>query len=161
MTWSDRLVQLTLGVRSIAGIPQLAQPSGPQPGWQVPDEHRCPVHCSRHRGLTREACALDLREFTTRYRTRSLTLFAVRRADIEGFTRDLKVRGRARVTVTRRLCTIAGLYKYAVKEELLHHSQPSTCGGRGWTTSPMPPPWTATSSARCWWPPGSGLPSTR
>jgi len=26
------------------------------------------------------------------------------------------------VTVTRRLCTIAGLYKYAVEEELLDHS---------------------------------------
>ena len=29
---------------------------------------------------------------------------------------------RARVTVTRRLCTIAGFYKYAVEEELLEHS---------------------------------------
>ena len=31
-------------------------------------------------------------------------------------------RGRARATVTRRLCTIAGLYKYAVEEELIEHS---------------------------------------
>jgi site-specific recombinase XerD len=31
-------------------------------------------------------------------------------------------RGRARATVTRRLCTIAGFYKYAVEEELLEHS---------------------------------------
>jgi integrase/recombinase XerD len=30
--------------------------------------------------------------------------------------------GRARATVTRRLCTIAGFYKYAVEEELLDHS---------------------------------------
>jgi integrase/recombinase XerD len=30
--------------------------------------------------------------------------------------------GRARATVTRRLCTIAGFYKYAVEEELLEHS---------------------------------------
>jgi len=49
-------------------------------------------------------------------------LFAVRRADIEGFARDLEARGRARATVTRRLCTIAGFYKYAVEEELLEHS---------------------------------------
>ncbi len=30
--------------------------------------------------------------------------------------------GRARATVTRRLCTIAGFYQYAVEEELLDHS---------------------------------------
>ena len=30
--------------------------------------------------------------------------------------------GRARATVTRRLCTIAGFYRYAVEEELLEHS---------------------------------------
>jgi len=36
-----------------------------------------------YRGLTREAYALDLRQFTTWCRTCSLSLFAVRRADIE------------------------------------------------------------------------------
>jgi site-specific recombinase XerD len=75
-----------------------------------------------YRGLTREAYTLDLRQFTTWCRTRSLPLFAVRRADIESFARELEVRGRARATVTRRLCTIAGFYKYAVEEELLEHS---------------------------------------
>ena len=53
---------------------------------------------------------------------RSLPLFAVRRADIESFARELEAKGRARATVTRRLCTIAGFYKYAVEEELLDHS---------------------------------------
>jgi integrase/recombinase XerD len=38
------------------------------------------------------------------------------------FARGLEARGRARATVTRRLCTIAGFYKYAVEEELLDHS---------------------------------------
>ncbi|HXL16303.1 MAG TPA: site-specific integrase, partial [Streptosporangiaceae bacterium] len=75
-----------------------------------------------YRGLTREAYALDLRQFTTWCRTHSLNLFAVRRADIEGFARDLEAHGRARATVTRRLCTIAGFYRYAVEEELLEHS---------------------------------------
>jgi integrase/recombinase XerD len=75
-----------------------------------------------YRGLTHEAYALDLRQFTTWCRARSLNLFAVRRADIEGFARDLEARGRARATVTRRLCTIAGFYRYAVEEELLDHS---------------------------------------
>jgi integrase/recombinase XerD len=61
-----------------------------------------------YRGLTREAYALDLRQFTNWCRTRSLNLFAVRRSDIEGFARELEARGRARATVTRRLCTILG-----------------------------------------------------
>ena len=51
-----------------------------------------------------------------------LGLFAGRRADIEGFARDLEARGRARATGTRRLCTIAGFCKYTVEEELLEHS---------------------------------------
>jgi len=75
-----------------------------------------------YRGLTREAYALDLRQFTTWCRARSLNLLAIRRADIEGFARDLEARGRGRATVTRRLCTIAGFFKYAVEEELLEHS---------------------------------------
>jgi integrase len=75
-----------------------------------------------YRGLTREAYALDLRQFTSWCRARSLGLLAVRRADIESFARELEARGRARATVTPRLCTIAGFYKYAVEEELLEHS---------------------------------------
>src|SRR6201984_1875668 len=75
-----------------------------------------------YRGLTREAYALDLRQFTSWCRARSLSMFAARRADIEGFARDLEARGRARATVTRRLSTIAGFYKYAVEEELLDGS---------------------------------------
>ena len=38
------------------------------------------------------------------------------------FARDLEIRGRARATITRRLCTIAGFYRYAVEEDLLEHS---------------------------------------
>jgi hypothetical protein len=49
-----------------------------------------------YRGLTREAYALDLRQFTAWCRARSLPLFAVRRADIESFARELEARGRAR-----------------------------------------------------------------
>jgi len=75
-----------------------------------------------YRGLTREAYTLDLRQFTGWCRTRSLALFAVRRADIETFACELEARGRARATVTRRLSTIAGFYRYAVEEELLDHS---------------------------------------
>jgi integrase/recombinase XerD len=73
-------------------------------------------------GLTREAYALDLRQFAGWCQQNHVRLFKVRRADIECFARDLETRGRARAAVTRRLCTIAGFYKYAVEEELLDHS---------------------------------------
>jgi integrase/recombinase XerD len=59
-----------------------------------------------------------MRQFTTWCRIRSLSLFSVRRADIETFARELEAKGRARATVTRRLCAIAGFYRYAVEEEL-------------------------------------------
>ena len=72
-------------------------------------------------GLTREAYELDLRQYSSWCLQNQLRLFAARRADIECFARDL-ARGRARATITRRLCTVAGFYKYAVEEELLDHS---------------------------------------
>jgi site-specific recombinase XerD len=75
-----------------------------------------------YRGLTREAYALDLRQFTSWCRVRSTALFAVRSADIESFARELEAMGRARATATRRLSTIAGFYRYAVEEELLDRS---------------------------------------
>jgi len=93
-----------------------------QPAFTDPERLALAGYLAGYRGLTREAYTLDLRQFTTWCRARSLNLFAVRRADIESFARDLEARGRARATVTRRLCTIAGFYKYAVEEELLEHS---------------------------------------
>jgi integrase/recombinase XerD len=73
-------------------------------------------------GLTREAYVLDLRQFAAWCHERQVALFAARRADIECFARDLEARGRARSTVSRRLATIAGFYRYAVEEHLLDHS---------------------------------------
>jgi len=63
-----------------------------------------------------------LRQFTAWCQQRHLRLFQIRRADIECFARDMEARGRARATITRRLCTIAGFYRYAVEEDLLDHS---------------------------------------
>ena len=108
-----------------------------------------------YRGLTREAYALDLRQFTNWCRTRSLLLFAARRADIESFARDLEARGRARATVTRRLCTIAGFYNTPSRKNSSSTPRPLMSGGRESTTSLTPSRWTATNSARCWSPPGS------
>jgi integrase/recombinase XerD len=72
--------------------------------------------------LTREAYELDLRQFASWCHQHHLRLFSVRRSDIECFARDLEARGRARATITRRLCTVAGFCRYAVEEELLDHS---------------------------------------
>jgi integrase/recombinase XerD len=73
-------------------------------------------------GLTRQAYELDLRQYAAWCQQHQLRLFAARRVDIECFARDLEARGRARATITRRLCTVAGFYRYAVEEDLLDHS---------------------------------------
>jgi integrase/recombinase XerD len=73
-------------------------------------------------GLTCEAYALDLRQYTSWCQQHGLHLFAARRPDIECFGRDMEARGRARATIARRLCTVSGFYRYAVEEELLEHS---------------------------------------
>ena len=108
----------------------------------MPHGHHDPVHSTRpiapvftnterlalagflagYSGLTRQAYELDLRQFVSWCQQHQLHLFAARRADIEFFARDLETRGRARATITRMLCTIAGFYRYAVEEELLDHS---------------------------------------
>jgi len=103
-----------------------------------------------YRGLTREAYALDLRQFTTWCRTGSVALFAVRRADIEAFARDLEARGRARATVTGGCALSPGFTSTRSKRNSWITPRPRTSAVRGWITSPTPSRWTATSSARCW-----------
>jgi len=93
-----------------------------QPAFTDPERLALAGYLAGYRGLTREAYTLDLRQFTTWCRSCSLSPFSVRRADIESFARQLQANGQARATVTRRLSTIAGFYKYAVEEELLDHS---------------------------------------
>ena len=169
-----------MGFRLTAGIG-----TGPasrfQPGREVPDDH-CTASAALatiqpaftdserlalagflagYRGLTREAYALDLCQFTTWCRACSLPLFAVRRADVESFAQDLEARGRARATVTRRLSTVAGFYKYAVQEELLERSPAAHVRRPRLDYESQPSPWTATSSARSWSPDSARRPSMR
>jgi hypothetical protein len=47
-------------------------------------------------GLTREAYALDLRQYASWCHQHQLRLFQARRADIECFARDVEAQGRAR-----------------------------------------------------------------
>jgi integrase/recombinase XerD len=108
-----------------------------------------------YRGLTSEAYTPDLRQFTSWCRTRLLNLFAVRRADIESFARDLEARARARATVTRRLCTIAGFYRYAVEEELLEHSPAAHVRRPRLDYESHAVALDRNQLAPCWWLPGS------
>jgi site-specific recombinase XerD len=73
-------------------------------------------------GLTRDAYTLDLRQYTAWCAQHGLHLFTAKRADVECFGRDMEAAGRARATIARRLCTVAGFYRYAVEEDLLEHS---------------------------------------
>ena len=75
-----------------------------------------------YRSYTRDAYALDLRQFTAWCWQHDHRLFDVRRVDIECFARDLEERGKARATVARRLCTIVGFYRYAEEEGVVEHS---------------------------------------
>ena len=72
------------------------------------EEYALAAFLAGYRGLTRDAYALDLRQFIAWCQEHKVRLFAVRRADVECFARDLEARGRARATVARRLCTVAG-----------------------------------------------------
>lgn len=94
----------------------------------------------------REAYALDLRQFAAFCAEHGLGPLAVRRAHIDLFARTLEERGRARATVARRLCTVAGFYRYAEHEGLMEHS-PAVHVRLASTTSLTPSGSTATSSA--------------
>jgi integrase/recombinase XerD len=72
-----------------------------------------------YRGPTRDAYALDLRQFVSWCERHRLRLFSVHRTDIELYARALEDSGRARATVARRLCTVAGFYRYAEEEGLV------------------------------------------
>jgi integrase/recombinase XerD len=75
-----------------------------------------------YRGLTRDAYALDLRQFVAFCGRRNLKLFEARRSDIEAFGRELKANSRATATIARRRCTVTGFYRYAEEEGLISHS---------------------------------------
>jgi integrase len=93
-------------------------------GWCLGDSEEVALagFLAGYRGSTREAYALDLRQFAVWCANHEHRLFEVHRVDIECFGRELEARGRARATIPRRLCTIAGFYRYAEEEGLIAHS---------------------------------------
>ena len=72
-----------------------------------------------YRGLTHDTYTLDLHQFVSWCEQHGLKLFSVRRSDIDLYARHLEETGRARATVARRLCTVAGFYRYAEEEGLV------------------------------------------
>lgn len=68
---------------------------------------------------TRAAYASDLSLWLTHCHGQSCRLFEVRRADIEGYARQLEAQGLAPATVNRRLATITGFYRWALDEGLV------------------------------------------
>jgi integrase/recombinase XerD len=73
-------------------------------------------------GLTRDAYALDLRQYAAWVTGVGIRLFESRRVHIEAFARELEARGRSRATIARRLGTITCFYRYAEQEGLIEHS---------------------------------------
>lgn len=93
-----------------------------EPDFSDPERYALAAFLAGYRGLTRDAYALDLRQFIAWCQKHERRMFDVRRADIECFARDLEACGRARTTVARRLSTVAGFYRYAEQEGLLERS---------------------------------------
>ena len=61
-----------------------------EPVFTQPDRLALAGFLAGYTGLTREAYALDLRQYASWYQQHHLRLFQARRADIECFARDLE-----------------------------------------------------------------------
>ena len=59
-------------------------------------------------GLTRQAYELDLRQYAAWCQQHQLRLFAARASTSSASPVTWEARGRARATITRRLCTVVG-----------------------------------------------------
>jgi hypothetical protein len=133
-----------------------------QPAFADPERLALAGFLAGYRGLTREAYALDLRQFTTWCRTRSLPLFGVRRADIESFAGNSKPGAGPARPSPGGCAPSPGSTSTRSKKSCSIILRPRTSAVRGWITSQMLSPRTATSSARSWSPLGSAhLSSTR
>ena len=114
---------------------------------------------ARYREPTAGAYRRDLRCFWQWCADRDLSPLAAKRPHFELYLRDLERRGYATATISRRLSTLAGLFKYAVIDELvptnptLAVTRPG-CPGKG----SGGPCCTRSSSPQCSAPPGSTAP---
>ena len=103
-----------------------------------------------YRGLTREAYTLDLRQFTSWCRGRSLALFSVRRADIEGFARTWKQGAGPAPPSPGGSAPSPGSTSTPSRRNSWITHLPRTSAAREWTTNPTPSRSTVTSSVPSW-----------
>ena len=112
-----------------------------------------------YRGLTRDAYALDLRQFVCLVRAPWAEAVLGPSHRHRALRPGVEEAGRARATVARRLCTVAGFYRYAEEEGLVPTPRQSMSAVPGWTTSPMLSGSTATRWVLSSSPPGSAPPA--
>jgi integrase len=156
VTWRDGGGRLTVGFSLFAGA-SAGPASGSQPeSPEVPDGHHDPirrtrphhagVHQHRAPGFSRiprwvqrpDPASLRAGSAAIRQLVPAAPGPPVRRppADIEFFARDLEARGRARATITRRLCTVAGFTGTPSRKSRSIIRPPRMYGGHGWTMNP-------------------------
>ena len=103
-------------------VPYAHELEEPRPIFTIMEEIALSGFLAGYSGLTRDAYALDLRQYAAWCTEHQLRIFGARRVDIETFARHLEAAGRARATISRRLCTIACFYRYAEQEGLIERS---------------------------------------
>ncbi|HEY3034232.1 MAG TPA: hypothetical protein VGJ54_06195 [Streptosporangiaceae bacterium] len=126
-----------------------------QPAFTDPERLALAGFLAGYQGLTREAYALDLRQFTSWCCAQSLPLFAVRRADIETFARELEAGAGPGPPSPGGCAPSPGSASTRSNKSSSSIPLPPMSGVRGWMMSRTRLRSIATSSARCWWPPGS------
>ena len=120
-----------------------------EPVFSAPERLALAGFLAGYTGLAREACALDLRQNATWCHQCHLRLFQARRADIECFARDLETRGRGPGPPSPAGCAPSpGSPGTPSKKSSSSIHRPPMPAGPAWTTSRVPPGWTATNSAR-------------
>ena len=126
-----------------------------QPAFSDPERLALAGFLAGYRGLTREAYALDLRQFTTWCRARSLPLFAVRRCSPSAAPISRASPATWKLAAGPGQLLPGGCApspaSTGTRSKRSSWSIPRLpmSAVRGWTTSPMPSRWTATSSAPC------------
>jgi len=126
-----------------------------QPAFTDAERLALAGYLAGYRRLTREAYTLDLRQFTTWCRARSLGLFTVRRADIESFARDLEAAAGPASRSPAGSALSPGSTSTRPKRNSWITHRLRTCAVRGWITTRTPSRWIATNSGPCWSPRGS------
>ena len=128
-----------------------------EPVFTEPERLALAGFLAGYTGLTREAYALDLRQFASWCQQNHLRLFQARRAGIGCFARDLEARGRPGPPSPAACAPSPGSTGTRSRKTCSTILPPLMSGPR-LIMNLMPPGWTATSSARYWSPPGSACP---